>query len=74
MVIALVGLVVVGIPFLTVMGLSAAATVLVAVLVAVTLVPALLGFAGERLRPTAARARRTGEGVNDGRDWSRAIR
>jgi RND superfamily putative drug exporter len=48
-VIALSGLSVVGIPFLTTMGLAAAATVAVAVLVATTLVPALLGFAGHRL-------------------------
>jgi RND superfamily putative drug exporter len=52
-VIALSALSVVGIPFLTVMGLAAAATVAVAVIVALTLVPALLGFAGERLRPKA---------------------
>jgi RND superfamily putative drug exporter len=50
-VIALSGLSVVGIPFLTVMGLGAAATVLVAVLVALTLLPALMGFAGRRLAP-----------------------
>jgi RND superfamily putative drug exporter len=50
-VIALAGLSVVGIPFLTVMGLGAAGTVLVAVLVALTLLPALLGFAGARLTP-----------------------
>ncbi|MBB3677414.1 MMPL family transporter [Modestobacter versicolor] len=50
-VIALSGLSVVGIPFLTVMGLGAAGTVLVAVLVALTLVPALMGFAGARLVP-----------------------
>ena len=50
-VIALSGLSVVGIPFLTVMGLGAAGTVLVAVLVALTLLPALLGFAGGRLVP-----------------------
>ena len=48
-IIALVGLTVVGIPFLTVMGLAAAGTVLIAVLIAVTLLPALLGFAGGRL-------------------------
>jgi putative drug exporter of the RND superfamily len=48
-IIALVGLTVVGIPFLSVMGLAAAGTVLVAVLIAVTLLPALLGFAGGRL-------------------------
>jgi RND superfamily putative drug exporter len=50
-IIALAGLSVVGIPFLTVMGLGAAGTVLVAVLVALTLLPALLGFAGRRLAP-----------------------
>jgi uncharacterized membrane protein YdfJ with MMPL/SSD domain len=48
-VIALVGLTVVNIPFLTVMGLAAAATVTIAVLVAITLLPALLGFMGERI-------------------------
>ena len=48
-VIALAGLVVVNIPFLTVMGLAAAATVSLAVLIAVTLFPALLGFGGKRL-------------------------
>ena len=49
-VIALVGLLVVNIPFLTVMGLAAAGTVAIAVLVALTLLPALLGFAGSRMK------------------------
>jgi RND superfamily putative drug exporter len=59
-VIALSGLSVVGIPFLTVMGLGAAGTVLVSMLVALTLVPALMGFAGARLtpRPGSRAARR----------------
>ncbi|RBY80928.1 MMPL family transporter [Geodermatophilus sp. TF02-6] len=59
-VVALSGLAVVGLPFLTVMGLAAAATVLVAVLVALTLLPALMGFAGRRLapRPGSRTARR----------------
>ena len=48
-VIALVGLAVVGIPFLTVMGLCAAAAVAIAVLIAITLVPAMLGFAGANI-------------------------
>lgn len=43
-VVALAALTVVQIPFMSVMGLSAAATVAVAALVAVTFVPALLGF------------------------------
>ncbi|WFE94531.1 MMPL family transporter [Micromonospora sp. WMMD987] len=58
-VIALAGLAVVGIPFLTVMGLAAAGTVSVAVLVAITLAPALLGFAGRRVLPR--KLRRAGE-------------
>ncbi len=63
-VIALCGLVVARIPFLTVMGVAAAAGVAVAVLVALTLVPALLALAGERLRPAASSrfARRVGDG------------
>ncbi|MFD5101953.1 MMPL family transporter, partial [Streptomyces albidochromogenes] len=44
-IVALAGLAVVNIPMLTKMGLAAAGTVAVAVLVALTLVPALLGFA-----------------------------
>jgi RND superfamily putative drug exporter len=43
-VIALAALSVVNIPFMTVMGLAAAATVAIAALVAITLVPALLGI------------------------------
>ncbi|MGW0596970.1 MMPL family transporter [Streptomyces sp. NPDC002776] len=67
-VIALVGLVVVRIPFLTVMGLSAAVTVLIAVLVAVTLLPALFGFAGARLtpRPGSRAARRAAVAYGEG--------
>ena len=58
-VIALAGLSVVGIPFLGQMGVAAAGTVAVAVLIALTLLPALLGFAGRagrrRPRPAARR-------------------
>lgn len=55
-VIALAGLTVVNIPFLSVMGLAAAGTVAVAVVVALTLLPALLGFAGDRVLPRKQRA------------------
>jgi RND superfamily putative drug exporter len=48
-IIALCGLSIVGIPFLTYMGLAAAVSVLIALLIAVTLLPALLGFAGDRV-------------------------
>lgn len=47
-VIALASLVVVQIPFMTTMGLTAAATVALAAVIAVTLVPAMLGIAGTR--------------------------
>ena len=49
--IALAGLAVAQIPFLTTMGVAAAVGVAIAVLIALTLLPALLGFAGEKLRP-----------------------
>lgn len=55
--IALIGLSVIGIEFLTTMAFVAAATVAVAVLIAITLLPALLGFVGERVvGPRARRA------------------
>ncbi|MFC5995479.1 MMPL family transporter [Pseudonocardia hispaniensis] len=55
--IALLGLAVARIPFLTTMGIAAALGVSIGVLVAITLVPALLAFAGTRLRPRPARRR-----------------
>jgi RND superfamily putative drug exporter len=71
-VIALAGLTVVRIPFLTAMGLAAAAAVIVAVLVAVTLIPALLGFAGDRPRPKpGSREVRRGDGL--GVRWVRLV-
>ncbi|WP_127507521.1 MMPL family transporter [Actinoplanes solisilvae] len=54
-VIALAGLSVAGIPFLTEMGLAAAGTIVIAVLVAITLVPAFLGAIGLRALPKKAR-------------------
>jgi len=57
-IIALAGLAVAGIPFLTTMGIAASVAVAVAVLVALTLTPALLGFAGARLTPGRRAARK----------------
>ncbi|WP_075692770.1 MMPL family transporter [Streptomyces acidiscabies] len=57
-VIALAGLAVVGIPMLTKMGLAAAGAVVVAVLVALTVVPALLGFWPDAVLKRAERAGR----------------
>jgi putative drug exporter of the RND superfamily len=50
-IIALLGLLVVQIPFLSVMGVGAAVAVLIAIGIATTLVPAFLGLAGSRLTP-----------------------
>jgi len=50
-IIALLGLFVVGIPFLSVMGASAAMAVAIAIVAAITLLPALMGLMGEKLRP-----------------------
>jgi len=56
-VIALVGLSVVNIPMLTKMGIAAAGTVVIAVLIALTMIPALLGYAGKKVRPAGSRSR-----------------
>jgi RND superfamily putative drug exporter len=61
-VIALASLSIIGISFLTVMALVAATTVVLAVLIALTLLPALLGFVGERVVSRRARERRAGRG------------
>ncbi|MEU6555721.1 MMPL family transporter [Streptomyces sp. NPDC046915] len=84
-VIALAGLAVVGIPTLTKMGLAAAGAVVVAVLIALTVVPALLGFWPDAVLPRSARGRgRTGKsagaagvaraaGDNLGTRWARFV-
>jgi RND superfamily putative drug exporter len=55
--VALLALTVTGIPFLSLMGVVGAACVLVAVLVAITLTPALLGMVGLRVLSRRARNR-----------------
>ncbi|MEU3458617.1 MMPL family transporter [Streptomyces sp. NPDC006733] len=61
--IALAGLAVVNIPMLTKMGLAAAGTVAIAVLIALTLIPALLGFAKYRVLGRKVRKGLTGAGA-----------
>ncbi|MHB9861126.1 MMPL family transporter [Streptomyces sp. YIM S03343] len=61
-IIALVGLSVVNIPMLTKMGIAAAGTVAIAVLIALTLIPALLGYVGGRVRPAGEKSRFLGGG------------
>ncbi len=76
--IALAALSVVGIPFLTTMGLVAAGMVAIAVLVALTLVPAFLGFAGGRfdrwpIPGLRGRQARLGTRPSFGSRWAAAI-
>ncbi|MFE3270617.1 MMPL family transporter [Streptomyces sp. NPDC059215] len=61
-VIALVGLSVVNIPMLTKMGVAAAGTVAIAVLIALTMIPALLGYAGRKVQPAGQKSRLLGGG------------
>ncbi|MBM7056484.1 MMPL family transporter [Streptomyces durocortorensis] len=77
-VIALAGLAVVNIPMLTKMGLAAAGTVAIAVLIALTLVPAALGFAGKRIMGRKARKAAEAEKGPDakpnmGTRWARFV-
>ncbi|MER5884631.1 MMPL family transporter [Streptomyces sp. NPDC001941] len=73
-VIALVGLAVVNIPMLTKMGVAAAGTVVIAVLIALTLIPALLGFAGDKVLGRAARKNKPVEAKdNAGTRWARFV-
>ncbi|WP_329572969.1 MMPL family transporter [Streptomyces sp. NBC_01361] len=77
-VIALVGLAVVNIPMLTKMGIAAAGTVAIAVLIALTLIPALLGYAGKRVHGRKARKAQAAEKkpepkTNMGTRWARFV-
>ncbi|MFI5495709.1 MMPL family transporter [Actinoplanes sp. NPDC051859] len=75
-IIALVALSVTGVPFLTAMGIAAAGTVAVAVLVTLSLVPAVLGFAGAKVLPKKHRANPTaahGNKVTFGERWARGV-
>ena len=76
--IALSALSVVGIPFLTTMGLAAAGTVFVAVLVALTLLPAALGMLGSkafggRIRRYSPARDESGRVLNNGVRWARLV-
>ncbi|WP_399896586.1 MMPL family transporter [Streptomyces sp. BBFR51] len=75
-VIALAGLSVAGVPLLTDMGLAAAGTVVIAVLVALTLLPALLGFFPRAVLPRTDRApRKRASGTKEpaGSRWARFV-
>lgn len=81
-VIALAGLAVVNIPMLSKMGFAAAGTVVIAVLIAISLIPALLGFAGSKVlsRKVRKAAKKGAEGEaageekpNAGTRWARFV-
>ncbi|HKU03623.1 MAG TPA: MMPL family transporter [Arthrobacter sp.] len=67
-IIALAALVVPGLPFLTVMGLAAAGTVAVAVLVAITLTPAMLSLIGRRIISKRAWAKSEAHNAESGHE------
>ncbi|MET7694067.1 MMPL family transporter [Streptomyces canus] len=77
-VIALAGLSVIGIQMLTSMGLASAFAVVMAVVIALTLLPALLGFAGMRITKGKLLTRRMkslerGEGEAWGVRWAKLV-
>ena len=67
-VIAILGLAVAGLPFMTAAGVATSVVVGIMVVASVTLLPAFLGLAGERLNRTRFRRRPAGE---MGRGWTR---
>ncbi|WP_130866514.1 MMPL family transporter [Acidipropionibacterium timonense] len=77
-IIALIGLSVARIPFLTVMGIFAAIGVAFAVLIALTALPAFMGLLGERMRPRARAKAKAAAGPKDPRRgvfgwWARVV-
>jgi putative drug exporter of the RND superfamily len=72
-VLAILGLVVAGLPFVTAGGIGIAVVVLVMVLAALTLLPALLGLAGHRLAGRPRFARRSAASVARWTRWGRHV-
>ncbi|MFI1049705.1 MMPL family transporter [Streptomyces griseoruber] len=77
-IVALSGLTVIGIGTLTAMGLASAFAVAVAVIIALTLLPAVLGFAGPRIMKGKLHTRRMkalerGEGESTGVRWAKFV-
>jgi putative drug exporter of the RND superfamily len=70
-VIAILGLAVAGVPFMTSAGVAVSATVLLMVLASITLLPAFLGIAGHRINRFSVRRRRPATGVAPGGGWER---
>ncbi len=76
-IVALCGLAIVNIPFLTVMAFAAAGTVFIAALIALTLLPALLGFSGnviDKVRVPGISVHQAGDAHNGiGTRWAKAV-
>ena len=76
-IVALLGLLVLRISFVSTMALATAATIAIAVSLSVTALPALLGLVGERVVGKRARARAAAGGKAEehrvGRGWARAL-
>ncbi|GAA3919273.1 MMPL family transporter [Actinoplanes auranticolor] len=74
-IIALAALAVVGIPFLAAMGVAAAGTVAIAVVINLSLLPALLGFAGRKVLPRAQRKTEDNRPARTpyGERWARGV-
>ena len=72
-VIAILGMAVTGIPFMTAAGIAISTVVAIMVLASVTLLPALLGLAGHRINGLTARRRRLAPsgGANVSERWQR---
>ena len=69
-VIAILGLAVAGVPFMTAGGIAVSVIVLIMVLTSVTLLPAFLGLAGHRINGFARRRNRR-EAASPGSGWRR---
>ncbi|SDT53483.1 membrane protein YdfJ [Paenibacillaceae bacterium GAS479] len=72
-IIALIGLSVTSIPFLTFMGLAAALTVFIAVLIAILVVPAVLSLLGDRLMPKSAGKKNSYVPARESNAWGRFV-
>jgi putative drug exporter of the RND superfamily len=70
-VIAILGLAVAGVPFMTSAGIAISVTVLLMVLASITLLPAFLGLAGHRVNGLRARRRSRPQPVSIGAGWER---
>jgi len=70
-VIAILGLAVAGVPFMTSAGVAISVTVLLMVVASITLLPAFLGLAGHRISRFGVRRRRPGTRVTVGAGWER---